>query len=152
LDEIVAMPEVSFFLSQHKDLNIFQLLYDKSLFFGKGDILEQHYFSFYSLIEKFGKLKFFTTRDLTRYARRLAASKYDMEDTPEVSDFTAQDISLDDLLGVATGRFTPEFVYKNLNADKNVDGDWEIGKKTVAYRSKHRNRAVLVEHPQQESK
>lgn len=63
------MKEEKYSEKRIKDLNIFQLLYDRNFFNRNLTLLDKYFFSFNSVLEKFQKYKIRVYRDISRESR-----------------------------------------------------------------------------------
>lgn len=68
-DHIIEMKEEKYSDKRIKDMNIFQLLYDRNFFDRNLTILDKYFFSFNSMMEKFQKFKIKVYRDISRESR-----------------------------------------------------------------------------------
>lgn len=105
-------------------LNIFKIAFNKNQkeMIGK-ELLDKYNLSFTSMVEKLQKIKIPIYRDISRMARRISLNistgkedRFDYIDSYELS-FKTNLLNFADLMSVASGRFSPEFVYKTTNFD-----------------------------------
>ena len=110
-------------LSQNS-VNIFKISFNKNQreMIGK-ELLDKYNFNFTSMVEKLQKIKIPIYRDISKMARRISLGistgkedRFDYIDSYELS-FKTNLLNFADLMSVASGRFSPEFVYKTTNFD-----------------------------------
>jgi hypothetical protein len=68
-DDILEMRDEKYSDKREREMNIFQLLYDKDFFNRNLTTLDKYFFSFNSLLEKFQKFKIKIYRDISRESR-----------------------------------------------------------------------------------
>lgn len=115
------------------------------------DVLNQFYFCHNSTIDKLNQFKSNTLRDISKSARNYITdpkfthtNRLDHISSKELS-FKISQLNLEDLLSVATGRFSPEIVYKTANEielREDVLVKSEISLDSIAYNDSTRNKKI----------
>jgi hypothetical protein len=84
-------------------------------------VLDQHFFSHLSVVDKLAAFKIFFPRELGRQGRQLQSDsayrfpgRIDFITSKEIA-FNMEKVTFEDLLSVASGRFSPDIVYKATN-------------------------------------
>jgi hypothetical protein len=86
-----------------------------------SDILDDHYFSHASTVEPMTRYRIPFAREISRTARRYIKDysfrqpfRLDHISSKEIT-FKVASLYYEDLLSIASGRFSPEIVYKGMN-------------------------------------
>jgi hypothetical protein len=103
------------------DINIFQVMRGTHRPFLTRDCLDKYHFSYTHIVEQIDSLKFPYFRDLSRIGRGLAqnlrlpqVNHLDHISSREMA-VRYGDIRVDDMLSIASGRFTPDIAYAAAN-------------------------------------